>query len=86
MKGLSERSVDRLLAAASDGKFTTLADFFHRMRPSGEELEAMIRAWQTAMDELTKTKGDSTRHRHETAMKDKAFDLIPATLARSAHA
>ena len=44
VKGLSERSVDRLLAAARDGKFTTLADFFHRVRPSGEELEAMIRA------------------------------------------
>ena len=44
VKGLSERSKDRLLAAASDGKFTTLADFFHRVRPSGEELEAMIRA------------------------------------------
>jgi error-prone DNA polymerase len=44
VKGLSERLTDRLLAARSDGKFTTLADFFHRVRPSGEELEAMIRA------------------------------------------
>jgi DNA polymerase III alpha subunit len=44
VKGLSERLTDRLLAVRSDGKFTTLADFFHRVRPSGEELEAMIRA------------------------------------------
>ena len=44
LKGLSERSKDRLLAAARDGKFPTLADFFHRVRPLGEELEAMIRA------------------------------------------
>jgi error-prone DNA polymerase len=44
VKGLSERLTDRLLSTASDGKFTTLADFFHRVRPSGEELEAMIRA------------------------------------------
>jgi integrase len=40
------------------------------------------------MDELTKTKSDTTRHRHETAMKDKAFDLIRNLLileTRSAH-
>jgi DNA-directed DNA polymerase III PolC len=44
VKGLSERLTDRLLSVSRDGKFTTLADFFHRVRPSGEELEAMIRA------------------------------------------
>jgi error-prone DNA polymerase len=44
LKGLSERSKDRILAAVRNGKFTTLADFFHRVRPLGEELEAMIRA------------------------------------------
>jgi len=38
--------------------------------------EVAKRTWQTAMDELTKTKTGNTRHRHETAMKDKAFDLI----------
>jgi hypothetical protein len=27
------------------------------------------------LDEMTKTKTGSTRHRHEVAMKDKAFDL-----------
>src|SRR5215469_10513635 len=30
------------------------------------------RTWQTPMDEMTKTKTGTTRHRHETAMKDKA--------------
>jgi len=44
MKGLTERTTDRILAAHRDGKFASLADFFHRVRPSGEELEAMIRA------------------------------------------
>jgi len=44
VKGLSERTKDRILSARSDGKFPTLADFFHRVRPSGEELETMIRA------------------------------------------
>jgi hypothetical protein len=38
--------------------------------------EVAKRTWQTAMDELTKTKTGNTRHRHETAMKDKAFDGI----------
>jgi integrase len=40
------------------------------------------------MDELTKTKSDNTRHRHVTAMKDKAFDLVrnlPILETRSAH-
>jgi DNA polymerase III alpha subunit len=44
LKGLSERMSDRMLAARKEGKFTSLADFFHRVRPLGEELEAMIRA------------------------------------------
>src|ERR1039457_7225528 len=50
--------------------------------------EAAMRTWQTPMDEMTKTKTGSTRHRHEIAMKDKAFDLIrnlPLLETRSAH-
>jgi integrase len=38
--------------------------------------EVAKRTWQTAMDELTKTKTGNTHHRHVTAMKDKAFDAI----------
>src|SRR5580658_3221060 len=48
----------------------------------------IARTYLTAIDELTKTKTDSTRHRHETAMKDKAFDIIrnlPILETRSAH-
>ncbi len=40
------------------------------------------------MDEMTKTKTGPTRNRHETAMKDKAFDLIrnlPILETHSAH-
>jgi DNA-directed DNA polymerase III PolC len=44
LKGLTERTRDKLLAARKDGKFDSLADFFHRVRLSGEELEAIIRA------------------------------------------
>lgn len=50
--------------------------------------EVAKRTWQTAMDELTKTKTDNTHHRHVTAMKDKAFNLIrnqPILETQSAH-
>ncbi len=50
--------------------------------------EVARRTWQTAMDELTKTKTENTYHRHVTAMKDKAFDVIrnvPILETQSAH-
>ena len=43
-KGLTERTRNRILSARQAGVFASLADFFHRVNPSGEELEAMIRA------------------------------------------
>lgn len=39
-----KRSVQGLLATRKDGEFASLADFFHRVQPPGEELEALIRA------------------------------------------
>lgn len=50
--------------------------------------EVANRTWQTPMDEMTKTKTGPTRHRHEVAMRDKAFDLIrhlPILETQSAH-
>jgi DNA polymerase III alpha subunit len=44
IKGLSQKTTDKILAARNEGKFTSLSDFFHRVHPSGEELESMIRA------------------------------------------
>jgi DNA polymerase-3 subunit alpha len=44
MKGLGRNTADRILAARNGAKFASLSDFFHRVRPSGEELESMIRA------------------------------------------
>ena len=44
LKGLSERTTDRIVSGRREGKFTSLAECFHRVRPSSEELEAMIRA------------------------------------------
>lgn len=44
VKGLTARTTDALLQARARGAFTSLADFFHRVAPAAEELEAMIRA------------------------------------------
>jgi DNA polymerase III alpha subunit len=54
VKGLTTRSADRLLAARERGPFTSLADFFRRVAPLDEELEAMIRAG--AFDEFGETR------------------------------
>jgi DNA-directed DNA polymerase III PolC len=43
VKGLTNRTTDLLLAAHANGSFASMADFFRRVAPSGEELEAMIR-------------------------------------------
>jgi len=50
MKGLTNRTSDKIIAARASGPFTSLADFFHRVIPSGPELESMIRAG--ALDEF----------------------------------
>jgi DNA polymerase-3 subunit alpha len=44
MKGLGQHMADKILAARKEGEFTSMPDFFHRVRPLGEELETMIRA------------------------------------------
>jgi DNA polymerase-3 subunit alpha len=44
VKGLTERTTDRLLSARRDGAFDSMADFFRRVAPTGEEFEAMIRS------------------------------------------
>ena len=44
LKGLSERTAARLVTERDHGPFTSLADWFHRVQPGGEEMEAMIRA------------------------------------------
>ena len=43
-----------MLAARERGPFASMADFFHRVAPSGEELEAMIRVG--AFDEFGETR------------------------------
>jgi DNA polymerase-3 subunit alpha len=43
VKGLSERTKDRLLAERQQGPFISLADFHRRVAPGLEEMEALIR-------------------------------------------
>ncbi len=43
LKGLTARTTDALTEARKCGPFTSLPDFFHRVAPSREEFEAMIR-------------------------------------------
>ena len=43
VKGLTTRTKDAILDARERGPFESLADFFHRVAPAREELEAMIR-------------------------------------------
>ncbi len=54
VKGLTQRTVDRLVEASARGTFVSLPDFFGRVAPSGEELEAMIRVG--AYDEFGETR------------------------------
>jgi DNA polymerase III alpha subunit len=54
MKGLTARTAESMLAAREQGPFASMDDFFRRVGPSGEELEAMIRAG--AFDEFGETR------------------------------
>jgi DNA-directed DNA polymerase III PolC len=54
VKGLTARTAAAILAARKHSQFTSMADFFHRVAPSGEELEAMIRVG--AFDEFRETR------------------------------
>ena len=54
VKGLTARTTEKLLAAGQRGAFRSMIDFFHRVAPSAEELEAMIRVG--AFDEFGDTR------------------------------
>jgi len=54
VKGLTTRTTDAMLNARERGPFTSIADFFHQVAPSGEEIEAMIRVG--AFDEFGETR------------------------------
>lgn len=54
VKGLTNKTTNRLLATHLQGPFVSLPDFFQRAAPGGEELEAMICAG--AFDEFGETR------------------------------
>jgi error-prone DNA polymerase len=54
VKGLTERTSERMLAERKHGPFASMADFFRRVVPSAEEFEAMIRVG--AFDEFGETR------------------------------
>jgi DNA-directed DNA polymerase III PolC len=54
IKGLTARTTESLLAACDHGVLGSMTDFFHRVAPRGEELEAMIRVG--AFDEFGETR------------------------------
>ena len=54
VKGLTARCRDRMVDEHSRGKFVSPADFYHRVAPVPEEIEAMIRVG--AFDEFGKTR------------------------------
>ena len=54
VKGLTERTGERVLAERARGAFVSLADFYRRVAPQPEELEAMIRVG--AFDEFGATR------------------------------
>jgi error-prone DNA polymerase len=54
VKGLASRTTEAMLTARGRGPFISLANFFHRIAPSGEEMEAMMRVG--AFDEFGETR------------------------------
>lgn len=69
VKGLTTRTADRLLAERERGSFASLADFSHRVAPSGEEVEALIRVG--AFDEFGEPR---TRQFWQAQVLLKTFD------------
>ncbi|MGH7968859.1 MAG: DNA polymerase III subunit alpha, partial [Limisphaerales bacterium] len=89
VKGLTERTTDGIVAARDDGLFTSMAEFFRRVAPAGEELEAMIRVgafdefgetrtrqfWQA--QHLTKTFGSSTTTNQGWLIPPPGLEQVP---------
>jgi DNA-directed DNA polymerase III PolC len=89
LKGISMRTGDAMIEARQRGSFPSMADFFHRVKPSGEELEAMIRVgaldefgetrtrqfWQA--QQLIKTFGTSSRSNQSWLIPPAGLERLP---------
>lgn len=90
VKGLTTRTADATLAARERGSFDSMANFFHRVAPSGEELEAMVRVggfdefgetrtrqfWQA--QHLLKTYGASVESKQGWLVPPPGLEQLPA--------
>jgi DNA polymerase-3 subunit alpha len=90
MKGLTSHTTDAILAGRERAPFTSIADFFQRVAPSGEELEAMIRCgafdefkdtrthqfWQA--QHLLKTFGGSTKSNQGWLISPPGLEQLPS--------
>jgi DNA-directed DNA polymerase III PolC len=89
LKGLSTRTSDAMIEGRTRECFPSMADFFHRVKPSGEELEAMIRVgafdefgetrtrqfWQA--QQLIKTFGTSSRSNQSWLIPPAGLERLP---------
>jgi integrase len=72
-----EKTAERLLHAKNEAQHGPLINRqIARAYLSVSEPEIFKRTWQGVMDEIIKLKIGETRHRWETAIKDKALDVI----------
>ena len=72
-----EKTAERLLHAKNEAQHGPLINRqIARAYLSVSEPEIFKRTWQGVMDEIIKLKTGETRHRWETAIKDKALDVI----------
>jgi DNA polymerase III alpha subunit len=56
IKGISAKTVDRILSAFEQGAFESMLDFYRRVQPTAEDLELLIRAG--AFDGFGKTRAE----------------------------
>ena len=87
LKGLTTRTTKSLLSARAQGPFTSIGDFYYRVAPSGEEVEAIVRAG--AFDEFGETRTRQfwqARHLLKTfggtAQPDQGWLIAPPGLER----
>lgn len=77
LRTTDEHEANTLLHARNEAyRQPTLNLHIARAYLSATDPEIGIRTWQAVMDEMGKTKRGATLHRHESAMKDAAFDRI----------
>jgi DNA polymerase III alpha subunit len=90
LKGLTTRTAEAILAAHKRGPFASMADFFHRVAPPGDEIEAMIRVggfdefgetrtrqfWQA--QHLLKTYGASVQSRQGWLVPPPGLEQLPS--------